>query len=35
MSETIFTVITSTFFGTGVLLTIIFAVMLIMEEFKK
>lgn len=35
MSETIFSVIAATFFGVGALLTIVFLVMMLIEEFKK
>jgi hypothetical protein len=35
MSETIFTVIAATFFCVGALLTIVFLVMMLIEEFKK
>lgn len=35
MSETIFTVIAAAFFGLGALLTIVFLVMMLLEEFKK
>lgn len=35
MSETIFSVITAAFFCLGAILTIVFLVMMLIEEFKK
>ncbi len=35
MSETIFSVIAAAFAGLGAILTIVFLIMMIIEEFKK